>query len=290
MNNAETHRINGISAIRQFHDFASAIEPSDFTNDYVVEEFKKIAAQSFLTELIGYELNQINTNELHIPSGGKYTSLSLINAKNYTLELTVVDSKYIPQENPYSSSFDQDVLILCLTRDGISYSLFQQDNAENPAIINKSKKLTLVSDDLNLCYGECLTIKKHRDVFIYNKDKEDKKIIILTLMTKQPSTFTWTYNLTTSLPEQLVASVHDSRIENVCNLLAELGHPDSVSSMIEMLRHDKHNIRWAAFKSLIHLDFDQGCNALDSMLEDPHPEVRSAAEHTKKLIALQLTA
>ncbi len=290
MNNAETHRINNISAIREFHDFALAIDPSDFTEGYVVNEFKKIATRSFLPDLIHYELNQINTNELHIPSGGKYTSLSLINAKNYTLELTVVDSQYIPEVNVYSSSFDQDVLILCLTQDGISYSLFQQKDTENPAIIDKSKKLALVSDDLKLPFGECLIINKHRDIFIYNKDEENRKIIILTLMTKQPTTFTWTYNLTTGLPEQLVASVHDSRLENVCNLLADLSHPSSITSMMKMLKHDKHNIRWAAFKSLIQLDFDQGCNALDSMLNDPHPEIRYAAQQTKKLIGLQLIA
>jgi len=290
MNNAETDRINNISAIREFHEFASAIDPSDFIKEYVVKEFRKIATRSFLSDLIDYELNQINTNELHIPSGGKYTSLSLINAKNYTLELTVVDSQYIPKVNQYSSSFDQDVLILCLTHDGISYSLFQQKDAGNPDIIDKSKKLVLVSDNLTLPFAECLTIKKHRDIFIYNKDKEDKKIIILTLMTRQPSTFTWTYNLSTGLPEQLVASVHDSRLENVCNLLADLNHPSSISSMMGMLKHDKHNIRWAAFKSLIQLDFDEGCNALDSMLNDPHPEVRYAAQQTKKLIGLQKTA
>jgi HEAT repeat protein len=54
-----------------------------------------------------------------------------------------------------------------------------------------------------------------------------------------------------------------------------------------MIKHEKHNVRWSALKSLMQIDFEEGCKAVDELINDPHPDVRKAALKTIELINLQ---
>jgi len=282
-------RVKSIKDLNAFYEFAQNISAENLRNQTVINEFQKIAFGTFITDLICYELNNINQSGLYNPIGANYTSINLINTKQYSVDLTVIDSKYISTDNKFIASFKQDYIILSLTEDGISYSLYQQKNDIDPSIMDKTKALTLVNDKNSLSYGQCILLKRHHDLFKYNKETSFKKIIFLSLTAKQPTSFIWIYNLDTLLPEQIVATIQDSRIENICILLSNFQYPESVTRMKEMLKHPKHNIRWTALKTLMKLDYAEGCNAVNNMIHDVHPEIRRAAIKTKELIEAQLT-
>jgi hypothetical protein len=282
-------RLKSLKDLTEFYEFAKNIPVDGFGGEEVVNRFSKLASESFMSDLIQYELNNIRDYEYYSPPGANYTTIQLVNAPNYSIDLTAIDSQYISTDKAYIASLKQDYLILCLTEGGIPYSIYQQNNEINPAILDKSKGLNLISNDETLEYGQCLYLKQYRDLFKYNKISENKKVIILTLIAKQPTTFIWNYNISTLLPEKMVATIQDSRIENICILLSNFQDSGSVSSMKHMLDHPKHNIRWTALKTLMNLDFEEGCKAIENLINDPHPEIRMAAKTTQELIKLQLT-
>lgn len=281
-------RLNCIPDLKSFCDFAHNISVENLSTPIVVNEFRKLAYNSFMLDLILYELNHINSSSFYNPVGANYTSINLIDAKNFVIDLTVINSNSIYIDSKSVSSLKQDYLLLSLTEGEILYSLYRQNNEINPSILDESKKLTVVSENLMLAYGECLVLKGHKDIFRYKDFYEDKKVILLNLTAKQPTTFIWSYNINTLLPEKLIATVQDSRIENMCVLLSNFHYPEAVVRMKEMLKHPKHNIRWTAFKALITLNFEEGCESINSLIDDPHPEIRTAVIETKELIKAQL--
>ena len=283
-------RLNCIPDLKSFYDFAHNISVENLSTPMVMNEFKKLAHNSFMTDLILYELNHINSSSFYNPVGANYTSINLIDTKNYVIDLTVIDSNSIYIDSKSVTSLKQDHLLLSLTDGEIQYSLYRQNNEINPSILDESKKLTVVSEKAMLAYGECLALKGHKDIFRYKDFPEDKKIILLNFTAKQPTTFIWSYNIKTLLPEKLIATVQDSRIENMCVLLGNFHYPEAVVRMKEMLMHPKHNIRWTAFKTLITLDFEEGCKSINSLSDDPHPEIRTAVIETKELIHAQLVS
>lgn len=288
-NHMLTDRIKHVPELRHFYEFAKPISAAEFRSQKVVNEFEKLSNPSLFANLINYEMTLINSSGTYNPPGANYTAINLIDEIEYTLDLMFVDSVNIGTENKFVSSLKQDYLLLSLTQGGIPYNLYEQQHPIDPSIFDSGKAITLISENANLQYGECILLKKNESLLKYNMIAEQKKVILLTLSAKQPTTFIWTYDLKTLFPHQIVSTIQDSRIENICILLGNFRHPDSVARMKYMLGHPKHNIRWTAFKTLMELDMEEGIKSLDLLLSDTHPEVRQAAQKTKILIETQLT-
>jgi hypothetical protein len=75
----------------------------------------------------------------------------------------------------------------------------------------------------------------------------------------------------------MAASVHSSRLELACRMVAEIGEAADVPRLEGLLAHPHHFVRWAAIRAIGQLDGVRGHALLQRALDDAHPDVRETA-------------
>lgn len=71
-----------------------------------------------------------------------------------------------------------------------------------------------------------------------------------------------------------------SNLTTIFDLLADVGSAESIEYLDPFAQHDQHFIRWHAIKSVFAIDRDRGRDLIETALDDPHKQVREAAEKT----------
>lgn len=69
----------------------------------------------------------------------------------------------------------------------------------------------------------------------------------------------------------------ESNLTTLLSLLAVCGNSRTIELAQPLLQHERHFLRWAAAKTIAALDSEAGWVAVQSLLDDPHPEVREVA-------------
>ncbi len=282
----ETHynRVKNINSLKEFCAFMESNKISDF--EKVVSKFEELAKGTFLKDLILFELKKINQEKFYTPIKATYNSIEVVNNPNYKINLVHINSKDLLNRK-YLTGFFHDKIILSLSEKGFNYSLYKQENEIDVNILDKSKKLKVISKNALLKYGESIFVKKHIDVFSYEGEESEERVIALILTTKPNSSFDWEYDIETLAPYKIVGDQDDCRIEQTCRMLGQLGDNSSIDVLKKLLSHSKHNVRWEAMRNLMNLNFDEGVKMLKTLENDPHPEIKKAVIDTFKLIENQ---
>jgi hypothetical protein len=279
----ETH-INRIENIPSLKEFCFYIQDNEITNfEIVTKKLTDLANSSFLKDLILFELKKINNEKFYTPIKATYNSIEIVNNPIYKLNLVHINSKDLLNRK-YLTGFYHDKIIISLSENGFYYSLYKQENEINVSILDKTKKITLISKKAQLEYGESIFIKKTEDIFSYEGEESEGTIIALVLTTKPSTSFDWEYDIKTLTPYRIVGDQDDCRIEQTCRMLGQLGIGSSMEVLKKLLKHSKHNVRWEAMKNLMTLNFEEGTIMLETLKNDPHPEIRTAVQNTLKLI------
>jgi hypothetical protein len=275
------NRVENIPALKQFCQFIEINQISNFED--AVEEFDKLAKSSFLVDLINFELLKITKENLYTPVSSTYNSICVINTIDYKINLVNIKAKDLLGRKVLTGFF-HDKIIASLSKTGIKYSLYNQNNTIQVEVLDKNKKLTLIHKDATLASGESIFISKHKDVFSFEGEENDERISALILTTKPTPSFDWEYDVESMLPIRIVGDQDDCRIEQTCKMLGELGNDSSTNVLKKLVNHPKHNIRWEALRNLMSINYEEGCSSLLKLKNDPHPEVKNAVEKTIDLI------
>jgi hypothetical protein len=282
----ETHhnRVENINSLKEFCDFFELNKSNDFAK--VISKFEELARGSFLKDLISFELKKINQEKFYTPIKATYNSIEVVNNASYKINLVHINSKDLLNRK-FLTGFFHDKIIVSLSEKGIRYSLYKQENEIDVSILDKSKKLKVISKNAVLNYGESIFVKKHTDIFSYEGEESEESVIGLILTTKPNSSFDWEYDIETLAPYRIIGDQDDCRIEQTCRMLGQLGDPASIDVLKKLLSHSKHNVRWEAMRNLINLNFDEGVKMLKTLENDSHPEIKKAVGDTFKLIENQ---
>lgn len=88
----------------------------------------------------------------------------------------------------------------------------------------------------------------------------------------------WVYAAQSQRADRILsADPMTSRLEFAVAALAELDAEAAVPSLLALVGHPQHFVRWSAVRSLIRIDFRQGLAMVQRCIHDAHPHVRNAA-------------
>jgi len=112
------------------------------------------------------------------------------------------------------------------------------------------------------------------DVDIYNP----VLVVKLSSIINQP--LQWAFRRDTRKSIQAIAANPvDSELVSMARALGGLAHPMAIPSLLDLVRHPRHFVRWAAIQALGCISSEQVLPCLRrAAAEDPHPHIRSAAE------------
>ncbi|MFJ6785624.1 HEAT repeat domain-containing protein [Streptomyces yangpuensis] len=87
------------------------------------------------------------------------------------------------------------------------------------------------------------------------------------------------YDRATLCPVQVSsADLRATRLTYAIRFLAATGRPSSVPRLVELSRHEQHQVRWEAIRALHRVDRKAGTARLrEAALGDQHPEIRATA-------------
>ncbi|GHF84284.1 HEAT repeat domain-containing protein [Thalassotalea marina] len=83
------------------------------------------------------------------------------------------------------------------------------------------------------------------------------------------------------------ANLSSSRAEMFSEMVASLQHKESAPVLKKLCQHRDHFVRWSAATSLYSLDNDAGEEMIQSLTQDPHPDVRQTAQKCVAMFAAQ---
>lgn len=162
-----------------------------------------------------------------------------------------------------------------------SYELFKLNGVNNPQVLDKSKKLELVKEGV-LVKNEILHIEPFVHIL---QSKSNYKGFLLVAESKVVQDYVWYFDMETLFPVSYnFTNKNHKRLEGTLELLNEIGNKNSIEPLYKLTFHENHTIRWKSLQKLINLDYEKGIEALKRMTEDPHLDIRVAAQKTLERI------
>ncbi|WP_114936598.1 HEAT repeat domain-containing protein [Mucilaginibacter endophyticus] len=268
--------LNRINTIKSLGDFCRLIKENPTRDIACLKDgLQRLAGDGFLNDLIDYELTQLLEKTVYVPNPGSFTFINLFDCDYcafnlfYSNELDFTDK-------PLCAGFAADRLMLSLTDGDIRYDMFRQPDPYPLDILDKSRKMELVTKDAVFANGEILSLKAHEDIIVF-KESGDKSMILLVVTSKDESAFLWEYDTLTQTPKQIITGdTISSRLEHTLRLLGELGDPASLPHLWNFLDYEDYNVRWEAARAIMLIDFNKGVEALEYLKKDPHPQIQKS--------------
>jgi hypothetical protein len=126
-----------------------------------------------------------------------------------------------------------------------------------------------------------LKIECMRETYDFGEESSNNTTYVLKFMGVNRRDFAWSYSRDTLVASRLSAGTigNDALITGI-QVLGSLGGLGQIETMVELLSHRLHNVRWEAAKAIAKLDMDEGIRQISKLTNDTHPEIRAAAQKT----------
>lgn len=269
MDKIQKKRIAEIDLLKAFYE--KAVNTSDFFS--LAEELEQLCKKGFINALVKFELSLLQQEKFYLPNPANLKNWVIFDDGNMTLSII---HRKIDLKNSVIASNSPSDNILCSLTENVPFKLYKKDKVDTAFILNELEPLNTDYTHINLGKYESVKIKKELEVISF--EEVDHDVLFLILSKKKYSEFVIEYNLDTLQPIRLVSQDQKStRIEFTCNSLAELDAKESLPNLIKLLKSKDHNIRWSAVKSITYIDAEEGFKCLETLLDDPHPEVQDLA-------------
>lgn len=278
-----TRRVTELQSLRQISSYI--LTSTDTTTTALQEALTAYVTAGWLAELLHHELDAMRADKHYIPIRSYYSGLEIMDNELFTLQLIHVSPVELRQRT-LLTAFSDDKVIMSLCSGGLKYACYTQTKPEPVELLEPDRVLQVVTTEGKMDYLESKIVRRYRDVFSYTDTFDGTNIIALVATVKAEPGFDWEYDGQSLRPQRLVGDPSAARLEHTCRMLGELGNPESITVLKQLLHNPRHNVRWEAARSIMLLDTDEGISALNLLSDDPHPDIRAAVNKSLTQLAM----
>jgi hypothetical protein len=238
----------------------------------------KFVTTDWLVDLLNYELKEVQANAAYTPLRATYSGMEVMDNDLFSIFLykaKVSDLNF----KTLLTIFSSDKVVMSLSKSGLVYNLYEQKMPEPVDEFNKDKKLNVLVVEGTLKFLDTLLIEKNRIAFSNVGTVNGDDLIAIVATVKSEASFEWEYDANTLYPTRIVGDPTSCRIQHTCNMAGEMDLASSLPVLGKLLIHPMHNVRWEAARSIMMIDFEEGCKALQALEHDKHIEVRNAVQN-----------
>jgi hypothetical protein len=247
---------------------------------YLLDDFSE---KLNITEIINIQFEKMLKEKYFFPINSSYNRIILIDDIKFELSIIFNTSKTRSEDEVLYSYSNHTFICPILANESSNYVIYEQSHTTD---------FQVLKENFNLSVKEKGTLKQYKTIFIekfknvLEIDKSYSFAAICLAMKKDNYDYSWEYNLKSLKPIRLALTNNAfGRINTSLRIISDIGNKNSIPMLQEFSKHKSHFIRWEAIRTLINIDFELAIKIIKKMSkDDPHIEVRNAAENSINLI------
>lgn len=237
-----------------------------------VVALQALLADGFVTEVVNERLRLLAAGPAPAPPSANTKRIRLLRTARLRIDVTVVTPGA-----PKRAAVDvvtRETLVANAGASPLRIERFRQPEPEPHDVFDPARRLQPLQDLVLAPRG---VASFHACVDAYRLDA-DAATVAVTAAGPHRASLRWYHDARTLRPFR-AAPTDDAwlRIRELLRLAEVIGDPSVVPSLQGLREHPSHFVRWSAAQAVLRISRPDGIAWLREAVDDPHPQVRSAA-------------
>jgi hypothetical protein len=303
--------MSNLKTIKEISDFQKSLHStykqhpilnsilSDLENikEYQFNDFRQRYTELLRSDFVQWALNKelnafIDEEYYQLPlyfDSGRAKGWVVLNTPYFRFTTFFYDERLINKNR--ASNIDEQFSIQIAAPDSILYfpkgkgtvvNVYEGDRISAHSEAPQSLRL---KESIDVQDGQLIHIEAGKHAFQFETVANDVVYHEISSI-KSPVRVIGEYNLSSlQLVGLSAANLSSSRAEMFSEMVANLKHQPSIPVLEKLTRHQDHFVRWSAATSLYSLSPSRGQKVIESLTDDPHPDVRETAQKCISIFA-----
>ncbi|MFT3765114.1 MAG: HEAT repeat domain-containing protein [Minicystis sp.] len=237
----------------------------------VKDRVRDVITSGELQSVVTRALQQIASDPAANPALMQQENLVLCNDFNGLL-LAVGTTRFIPDSPIYTSS--SDALIGAASASGFCYRRYSLSESYDNSVFDPN--VAILAGEHGSCpFGDAVLFPQKAA----SEYRDNGSLVLKVIDQRSADCAMWEFDRHTRRARRAYAAdAGGTTLRYLLRFLSEFGNATSVDAARRLLSHPHHYIRWDAVKAIGMLDAGELGGVLHTMLDDPHPHIRSASQ------------
>ncbi|MBR0820279.1 HEAT repeat domain-containing protein [Bradyrhizobium liaoningense] len=245
--------------------------------------FEEFFSSNFLSEFLQGELSKI-ANEKDYDAVQSDDELELVLGEGFRISMGKLKAGTSSAAS-YSEiiCYASDFMCVNLGPCALDVELFKLPSGCNVEVFDRSIRPIAVGRK-DQAIGEILRARAGVDVLRFSPPAHDTfQLYAVSLKPRMP--LLWHFDAI-SLDAKYCTSANlmSSRVQTGIDILVRMDRKDAIPEIIQASKSKDHFVRWTAISSVVCMDEVEGVRLLRDALNDPHPDVSSAARKALEIL------
>ena len=237
-----------------------------------VVALQALLADGFVTDVVNERLRMLAAGPAPAPPSANTSRVRIVRTARLRIDVTVVTP-----DTPERGAVDvvtRETLVANAGASPLRIRRFRQPHPEPHDVFDPARRLEPL-DDLMLPPGGVASFHACVDAYAL---RADAATVAVTAAGPHRASLRW-YHDARSLRPVRAAPTDDAwlRIRELLRLAEVMGDPSVVPALRGLRDHPSHFVRWSAAQTVLRISRPDGIAWLREAVDDPHPQVRSAA-------------